>query len=151
MIVPERLPRFSAGYVVGTKGALNPMADTVHKFSDRMIDWAVRIENVSDAAKGKAVRRRGPGTRWLLLPAAGAGLYAVATNRAFSRQAKDVMGQAKTRASELPDDLMGRLRQTAEKSSQATRKSTGNGNEDRRQQTKARKPATRQKAARSSR
>jgi hypothetical protein len=127
------------------------MADTMHKISDRMIDWAVRLENVSDAAKGKTVRRRGPGTRWLLLPAAGAGLYALATNGAFSRQAKDVMDQAKTRASALPDDLMGRLRQTTKKSSHASRKSTGNGGQERRQQTEGSRPATRRKAARSSR
>jgi hypothetical protein len=128
------------------------MADTIHKVSDRMIDWAVRLENVSDAAKGKAVRRRSPGTRWLLLPAAGAGLYALATSGAFSRQAKDVMDQAKTRASELPDDLMGRLRQTTQKSSQTTQKSTGNAGRGRRQQTtKARKPSTRRKTDRRSR
>jgi hypothetical protein len=127
------------------------MADNAHKISDRMIDWAVRLENVSDSAKGKTVRRRGSGTRWLLLPAAGAGLYALATSGAFSRQAKDVMDQAMTRASELPDDLMGRLRQTTQKSSQTTRESTGNGGERRRQQTKARKSATGRKTARSSR
>jgi hypothetical protein len=95
------------------------MADTIHKVSDRMIDWAVRLEEMSDAAKGKRIRRRGFGTRWLLLPAAGAGLYALATSGSFSRQAKDVMDQAKTRATELPDDLMGRLRQTTQKPTSA--------------------------------
>jgi hypothetical protein len=116
------------------------MPDTIHKVSGRMIDWAERLENASDAAKGKAVRRRGLGTRWLLLPAAGAGLYALATNRAFSRQAKDVMDQARTRASELPDDLMGRLRQTTQQPSETSPKSTGTRR--RRQQTKARKSGT---------
>ena len=86
--------------------------DTIHNVSDRLIDWGVRLENVADAAEGKAGGRRSPGMRWLLLPAAGAGLYALTTNGAFSRQAKDVMDQARTRASELPDDLMGRLRRT---------------------------------------
>jgi hypothetical protein len=126
--------------------------DTIHKVSDRMIDWAVRLENVASAAEGKGVRRRGSGTRWLLLPAAGAGLYALATNRAFSRQAKDVMDQARTRASELPDDLIGRLRQTTQEASETTRKATGSG-QQRRQPTKSRnrKPATRRKAAPSSR
>jgi hypothetical protein len=126
------------------------MADTVH-ISDRLIDWAVRLENVSDAAKGKAVRRRGPGALWLLLPAAGAGVYALATNRAFSRQAKDVMDQAVTRAAELPEDLMGRLRETTHDSSETTRKSTGNGGRGRRQQSKARKSTARRKTARTSR
>ena len=124
------------------------MADTAHKISYHIIDWAVRFENASDAAKGKAVRRRGPGTRWLLLPAAGAGLYALATSRTFSRQAKDVMDQAKNLASDLPEDLMGRLRQTAQKSGQTT--STGNG-QGGGQQPKARKPAKRRKTARTSR
>jgi hypothetical protein len=108
------------------------MADSMHKVSDRMIDLALRLEGVSDAAKGKGRRRRGPGMRWILLPAAGAGLYAIATSGALSRQAKDVVDQAKSRASELPDDLMGRLRQTADKPARSngraratTRKSGG--------------------------
>lgn len=126
------------------------MPDTIHKISDRMIDWAVRLENASDAAKGKAVRRRGPGMRLLLLPVAGAGLYALATSGAFSRQAKDVMDQARTRASELPDDLMGRLRQTTQQPSETSPKSTGTGR-GRRQQTKARQSGTQRKTARSSR
>lgn len=124
------------------------MPDTIHKVSGRMIDWAERLENASDAAKGKTVRRRGLGTRWLLLPAAGAGLYALATSRAFSRGAKGVMDQARTRASELPDDLMGRLRQTTQKPSESGAKSTGTARR-RRQQTKARASGTRGKPARS--
>ena len=47
------------------------MPDTIQKVSGRMIDWAERLENASDAARGKAVRRRGFGTRWLLLPPRG--------------------------------------------------------------------------------
>jgi hypothetical protein len=127
------------------------MADTVHTISDRMIDLALRLENVSDAAKGKAVRRRGPGTRWLLLPAAGAGLYALVTSRAFSRQAKDVVDQAKTRAAELPDDLMDRIRETTDGSSRTTtRKPTGSRRSSP-PQTGARKATTRRKTARTSR
>ena len=91
------------------------MAD-IHKFSEQVIDLAERLENVADAAKGKGFRRGSFGTRWLLLPAAGAGLYALATNGSFTRQAKGVMDQAKTRASELPDDLLNRIRQTSRKS-----------------------------------
>jgi hypothetical protein len=90
------------------------MAD-IHKVSARVIDWAERMEDVSDAAKGKGIRRGSFGTRWLILPAAGAGLYALATSGTFSRQAKDVMDQAKMRASELPEDLLGRIRQTTKK------------------------------------
>ena len=116
-----------------------------HKNMDWAVDWAVRLEN-ADGSKGKAARAGGAG-RWLLLPAAGAGLYALATSRAFSRQAKDVMDQAKTRASELPDDLMGRLRQTTQKPSESGAKSTGTARRGR-QQTKARASGTQRKAAR---
>jgi len=87
----------------------------VHKFSEQVIDLAERLENVTDAAQGKGNRRGGLKTRWLVLPAAGAGLYALATSGAFSRQAKDVMDQARTRASELPDELLARIRQTSQK------------------------------------
>jgi hypothetical protein len=115
-----------------------------HKNMDWAVDWAVRLENASDGSKGKAARTGGAG-RWLLLPAAGAGLYALATSRTFSRQAKDVMDQAKT----LPDDLIGRLRQTTEKSSETTRNTAGNGSRGRRQETTTRKSATRRKTAQS--
>ena len=66
----------------------------IYKFSERVIDLAERLEDVADAAQGR--RKGGSGTRWLTLPAAG-GLYAVATTGSFTRQAKDVMDQAKTR------------------------------------------------------
>ena len=125
------------------------MADAAHKISDQMIDWAMRLENASDAAKGKAVRRRAPSARWLLLPATGAGLYALATSGAFSRQAKDVMDQARTRASELPDDLMGRIRQTTQKSSETTPKATRE--RGRRRRATAPKSGARRKTAGSSR
>jgi hypothetical protein len=88
----------------------------IHGFSERIIDLAERLEDVADAVNGKGIRRGSMGTRWLLLPAAGAGLYALATNGTFTRRAKDVMGQAKTSASELSDDLMGRVRQTSQES-----------------------------------
>ena len=78
------------------------MAD-VHKFSERVIDVAERTSAVADAAQGKTVRRGVMPARWLLLPAAGAGLYALMTNRSFTRQAKSVMNQAKERASDLPE------------------------------------------------
>jgi hypothetical protein len=87
------------------------MAD-VHKLSERVIDFAERTSAVADAAQGKQVQRRGVPTRWFLLPAAGAGLYALITNRSFTRQAKNVMNQAKERASDLPEDLVDRVQQT---------------------------------------
>jgi hypothetical protein len=87
------------------------MAD-VHGLSERVIDFAERTSAVADAAQGKKVRRRGMPARWLLLPATGAGLYALITNRSFTRQAKNVMNQAKERASDLPEDLVDRVQQT---------------------------------------
>ena len=87
------------------------MAD-IHKLSEQVIDYAERAANVADAAKGD--RKNGAGTRWLLLPAAGAALYAVAKSDFFTRRAKVVATEAKTRASELPDDLMKAVRQTSQ-------------------------------------
>jgi hypothetical protein len=78
----------------------------------------------------------------LILPAAGAGLYALATSGSFTRQAKDVMDQAKTRASELPDDLLSRIRQTSQKST------SGNGGKGGRQASSARKTSKTSSSAR---
>jgi hypothetical protein len=84
----------------------------VHKFSERVIDYAERLSYIADAAQGKHHRRvRTP--RWLLLPATGAALYAVLRSDMFSRQAKEVVEEAKSRASDLPDDLVMRVRQAS--------------------------------------
>jgi hypothetical protein len=109
----------------------------IYKFSERVIDLAERLEDVADAAQGKGRRKGGSGTRWLILPAAGAGLYALATNGSFTRQAKDVMDQAKTRASELPDDLMSRIRQTPSRSA-----GSGGGQTSRRKSSSGRKASS---------
>src|SRR6187200_443229 len=86
----------------------------IHKFSAQVIDYAERLSDVADAAQGKNhSHRHAPSTtRWLLLPASGAALYALVKSDAFSRQAKEVIDDAKTRASELPEDLIGLVRQT---------------------------------------
>jgi hypothetical protein len=89
----------------------------IHKFSAQVIDYAERLSDVADAAQGKNQQRAGSTTRWLLLPASGAALYALIKSDSFSRQAKGVMDDAKTRAAELPDDLIGLVRQTTERSS----------------------------------
>jgi hypothetical protein len=75
------------------------------------VEVAERFADVADAAQGKGIRRGSMSTRWLILPAAGAGLYALATNGSFSRQAKGVLQQAKTRASDLPEELLERVQQ----------------------------------------
>ena len=117
---------------------------SINKVSERMIDLAERFADVADAAQGKGIRRGRVGARWLLLPAAGAGLYALATSGSFSRQAKSVMNQAKERAADLPDDLVGRVQQTTgrtdsrAKSQSAKRSSVSRAASQRRQKTSSR-------------
>jgi hypothetical protein len=86
------------------------MAD-IYKFSDRVVDVGERLADVADAVQGKGSRNGKGGARWLILPAVGAGLYALGTNSSFTRQAKNVMDQAKERASDLPEELMGLVQQ----------------------------------------
>ena len=88
----------------------------VHEFSERVIDLAQRLEDVADAANGRGNRGSGSGisAKWLLLPAAGAGAYALITNNSVGRRAKGVIDEAKARAAELPDDLMNRARQASQ-------------------------------------
>ena len=93
----------------------------VQGLAERVIDLAERISDVADAAAGKHRRRPSVFTRWLVLPATGAGLYALAKSDFFSQQAKIVVDEAKTLASELPDDLVNSVRQA----SQSPTKSTG--------------------------
>jgi hypothetical protein len=101
------------------------MAD-VHNFSERVIDLAKRLQDVADAAEGKGNRGGGGiSAKWLLLPAAGAGLYALVTNNSVGRHAKGVVDQAKTRAAELPDDLMSRVSQASQPQPQRSRSTAG--------------------------
>ena len=70
------------------------MADA-HKLSEHVIDMARRFEDVVDAAEGKGNRGSGGiSTKWLMLPAAGAGLYALVTSNSVGRHAKGVLDQA---------------------------------------------------------
>jgi hypothetical protein len=109
----------------------------IQKFSERVIDFAERLADVADAAEGKG-RRRGSGngaTRWVILPAAGAGLYALVRSEFLARQAKDVVKEARTRASDLSNDLMNSVRQTQKSSSR-------NGGQRRRKSSSARKASS---------
>ena len=110
------------------------MANSVHKFSEQVIDLAERLADVADAANGKGIRKGGA-ARWLLLPAAGAGLYAFAASGSVTRHAKGVANQAKERASDLPDDLMGLVRQTTRTSSSRKTPSTARNGSRRRRTT----------------
>jgi len=85
---------------------------TIQKLSSQVIDYAERVSEMADAAQGKHHQRPGLTSRWLLLPASGAALYALVKSDAFSRPAKEVMDEAKARASELPDDLLSMVRQS---------------------------------------
>jgi hypothetical protein len=107
----------------------------IHKFSDQVIDYAERLSDMADAAEGKGNRKRSRGTRWLILPAAGAGLFALVKSDFFTRQAKGVVEEAKTRASDLPDDLLNQVRGTSQKSS-------GNGAQRSRQNRPAQKTSS---------
>ena len=87
------------------------MAD-INKFAEQVVDLAERFADITDAAQGKG-NRKGVGARWLVLPVAGAGLYALGSNGSFTRKTKKVMNQAKARASELPYHLMNRVEQVS--------------------------------------
>jgi hypothetical protein len=90
------------------------MAAGVQKFSAQVIDFAERLSNVADAAEGKHRHGGARVTRWLVLPASGAAAYALLKSDYFSRQAKGIVDDARTRALELPEDLLGRVRQATE-------------------------------------
>ena len=120
------------------------MAD-INKFSEQVIDLAERLANVADAAKGKDTKTMKPRARWVLLPAAGAGIYALTTSRAFTRQAKTVVDEAKARASDLPDELVSRVHEATgstngQKSNhpKSTRTSSRSGGQRRRKATTSR-------------
>jgi hypothetical protein len=89
------------------------MAD-LHRFSNGLIDLAERFADVVDAAQGRGARKAGGGAKWLILPAAGAGAYALATSSSsLARQTRKVMSRAKDRAADLPDDLFGRVKEVS--------------------------------------
>jgi len=90
---------------------------TIQRFSTQVIDYAERLSGMADAAEGKGPRPGGTMRRLIVLPATGAALYALVRSDFFSKQAKEVIDEAKTRASELPDDLMSRVRETVEEPS----------------------------------
>ena len=114
------------------------MAD-IYKFSDRMIDLGERLGDVADAVRGKGNRKGKAVGRWLILPAAGAGLYALAANGSFTRQAKSAMNQAKARASDLPEDLVGRVQQVATGTENRRKPTAASGSQRRRKTSKTSK------------
>jgi hypothetical protein len=89
----------------------------IQRLSSHVIDYAERLSNMADAAEGKHRHSGGTMGRWVVLPATGAALYALVQSDFFSRRAKGVVDEAKTRASELPDELVARVRQTTARTS----------------------------------
>lgn len=124
---------------------------SIQKFSSQVIDYAERLSEMADAAEGKHPQRTGRTTRWLLLPASGAALYALVKSDTFSRQAKGVMDEAKARASELPEDLLARVRQTAEQTSSQNGGQRSRSTATRRKTTSASKTRSRRKTPSASR
>lgn len=110
---------------------------SVQKFSSHVIDYAERLSTMADAAEGK---KQGSGAaRWLVLPATGAALYALAKSDTFSKQAKGVLESAKSRAADLPEDLVARVRETVEggTAQRATGNSSGSSRTTKARKTKA--------------
>ncbi len=114
----------------------------VNKLSESMIDVAERFADIVDAAQGKGARKGGLGLKWVLLPAAGVTAWVVTGSSGAARRTRKLMGQAKDRATELPDAaLFGRVKEVtglADESqsggqtrqstrTQARRRSTGTG------------------------
>jgi hypothetical protein len=99
----------------------------IHTISEQLIDYGERLSKMADAAEGRHQHAGRKVSRWILLPAAGAGLYAFARSDFFSRQAKEVVDEARSRAADLPDDLMTRVQEATNAStsnrSQASRSS----------------------------
>jgi hypothetical protein len=99
----------------------------IYKFSDRVVDMGERLADVADAVQGRGNRKGRGAARWLILPAAGAGLYALAANGSFTRQAKSIISQAKERASDLPEDLVGRVQQATGGTDTRRKKTSASG------------------------
>lgn len=126
------------------------MAD-MSRFSERLVDVAERFADVVDAAEGKGGRKSGAGARWLILPAAGAAAYALATSSSsLARQTRGLMQRAKDRATDLPDaDLFTRVKEVTGLEDESTPASgSQRQTSNRRSGTQARSTGTTRKTAR---
>lgn len=113
----------------------------IQEFSEKLITYATRLSDVADAAQG---RRRSGGSR-LRWTASGVALLALVRSDFFARQAKGVVNEAKTLASDLPDDLMAVVRQTGTSASSTGAAQTNGATHGSASgaKTKARKPKAR--------
>ena len=115
----------------------------IKRLSEQIVEFGERMGNVADAAQGKDGQRT-LRARWFVLPAAGAGLYALITNRTLGRQAREVVNEARTRASDLPEDLLKRVNKATR--SEAAR-SASNGRRTTRRRTASGRRKTASKAS----
>jgi hypothetical protein len=123
------------------------MADA-KKMSEGLVDIAERFADVVDAAQGRGARKTSGGAKWLILPAAGAGVYALATSSsAFARRTRKLMSRAKDRATDLPDaDLFGRVKEVT--GMESTSGSSGRTQSASRRQTRRRSTSQTQRRRR---
>lgn len=113
------------------------MAD-MNKLSEQLIDFSERFADAVDGAQGRGPRKSSLGMRWLILPAAGAATYALATSGSgLARKTRGLMKQAKDRATDLPDaDLVGRVKEVT------GNQQSSSGNSRSRTQTQRRRTAS---------
>jgi hypothetical protein len=121
----------------------------IQKFSEQVIDYAERVSDMADAAQGRRHRAGAKLTRWALLPASGAMVFALVRSNYVSRQAKEVIDGARSRASELPDDLMSRVREVANSSTNSSRSAKASATGNSRKTSSRRSPARRSTSRRS--
>jgi hypothetical protein len=110
------------------------VAERANEITQQVAEVAEHVvENVSGAVR-RGARKGGRGARWLILPAVGAAVYAVARNRSVGHSAKALASQAKDRASEMQElDLLARVKEVA-------------GFEDNGQHAEETRPAPRQRS-----
>ena len=85
-----------------------------HKFAKQVTEMVERVADVSDAARGKARRRSGGFARWLILPAAGAALYAAAKRASVVGGSTDDVVRGANERVDTPDmELLNRVKDTA--------------------------------------
>jgi hypothetical protein len=85
-----------------------------HKFAKQVTEVAERVADVSDAARGKARKRSGGLGRWLILPVAGAAVYAAAKRASAAGRSTDgVVRRAEGRAGTPDMDLLNRVKDAA--------------------------------------
>jgi hypothetical protein len=118
----------------------------VQRFSERVIELAERMSDVADAAAGKKRRSPSAFTRLVVLPATGAGLYALAKSDFFGQQAKAVVEEAKTLGSDLSDDLVDSVRQASQSPRKASSAGAANSTAGARRQTTRSKGQQRRRA-----